>query len=81
VLIENLSVYFLTSQFGTLATVDSQGRATLLTNTWYHVAVTSDGSVKKISLMVNYPEQAGRGCIVFMPELLYSHRSKGFNTS
>lgn len=48
VLIENLSVYFLTSQFGTLATVDSQGRATLLTNTWYHVAVTSDGSVKKI---------------------------------
>lgn len=46
--IETATVYFLTSQSGTLATVDSIGRGALSTNTWYHIAVTSDGSEKKI---------------------------------
>ncbi len=45
---ESTAIYFLTSQSGTLSTVDSQGRGSLSANTWYHVSATSDASNKRI---------------------------------
>lgn len=46
--IESSTVYFLTSKSGTAATSDSMGRGAVAINTWYHIAVTSDGVNKKI---------------------------------
>ena len=46
--IESSTVYFLTSETGTLATVNSFGSGSVSANTWYHIAVASDGVNKKI---------------------------------
>lgn len=57
--VESSTVYFLTSLSGTAATSDSMGRGAVAANTWYHIAVSSDGTNKKI--YINGTQAGGNG--------------------